>query len=91
METFEKHYRTLVTKSKPEYIREEESVGDTNEYFKNRFRYSKIICENSKSWGPGGIRVELFKYGGDRLRGRAGNVIGRVVRCSKTPGNGRYL
>ena len=47
--------------------------------------------KNGKLSGPARISVELIKYGGDRLRGRAGNVIGRVVRCSKTPGNGRYL
>lgn len=44
METLEKHYRKLFTK-------EEESVGDTNdfikfEYFKHRFGYSNIIYEN---------------------------------------------
>ena len=31
--------------------------------------------KNGKSSGPGGISVELIKYGGDRLKERIRNLI----------------
>jgi len=31
METLKQHYRALLTKSSPEFIKEEESIADTDE------------------------------------------------------------
>jgi hypothetical protein len=41
--------------------------------------------KNGKSSGPGGISVELIKYGGDRFRERIQNLIDRVKQRCKIP------
>ena len=76
MQTLGKYYRTLLTETRPEYyIKEKESIDDQDELLE--IDTSKIDLDtriamksmkNGKSSGPGGISVQLIKYGGDRLR-----------------------
>ena len=90
METLETHYRTLLTEGRPEFIKEEESIKNTDELLE--MDISKIDIDiaiesmkNGKSSGPGGISVELIKYGGDRLKERIRKLIDRVIKCCKIP------
>jgi hypothetical protein len=73
METLEKHYRTLLTEGRSEFIMEEESIENTDELLE--MDISKIDIDitiesmkNGKSLGPGGVSVELIKYVGHRLK-----------------------
>jgi hypothetical protein len=47
MDIIKKHYRTLFTRNRPEFIKEEKSIVGTDElldrYFKNSFRYTNKI------------------------------------------------
>ena len=80
METLQKHYRTLLTQDRPEIIKEEESIENTDKLLE--MDISKIDIDiaiesmkNGKSSWPGGISVELIKYGGDKLKERMRHSI----------------
>ena len=46
--------------------------------FNSMCKSQKMKVRNGKSSGPGGISVELIKYGGDRLKEKIRNLIDRV-------------
>ena len=78
METLEKHYRTLLAESRSEFIKEEESIENTEELLEmdiSKIDIALKSMKNGKTSGPGGISEELIKYGGDRLRERIRNLI----------------
>ena len=74
METLEKYNRKLLRESRPEFIKKEESIDDTDGLLRNGYLKNIDITiesmKNGKWSGPGGISVELIKYGGDRFRER---------------------
>ena len=87
MDTLEKHRITLI-ESRPKFIKEEESIDDTDELLEMDISKTDLdraikSMKNGKSSGP--VWVELIKYDGDRLKERIQNLIGRVVGCYKTP------
>ena len=84
METLETHYRTLFTEGRPEFIKEEDSIKNTDELLE--MDISKIDIDIAiESMKHGKSSVELIKYGGDRLKERIRNLIDRVIKCCKIP------